>query len=112
MTGILLSPGPMCNLRVVQCLSRVFMSAVNKAKFLSAANKLQAASLGVLVSGVRGGHVFIKKSPKDIEDILQQNEYQDLCTMREYTYRYNLSMAPKMLKIQGVLEQMGMVPNQ
>ena len=114
MTGILLSPGPVCNLQVVQSLSRVFMSSINKSKFLLAANRLQAASFGSLVplrSISSGCQIFVKKTPAEVAELLQLKENQDLCTFDEFQYRFGLpTPAVISLKIQGTLVQMGLVP--
>ena len=89
MTGILLSPGPVCNLIVVQRSSQVFMSAVNKSKFVTAGNRLQALGLGSLVA-VRAQHVFVKKLPNEMASLLLSEGCRDLCTLQEFQFRYTL----------------------
>ncbi len=110
MTGILLTPGPVCNMQVVHSMSRVFMSSVNKSKFLTAAQRLEAASLGTLVSVSGGGDIFVKKVPEETCRMLQVKENQDLCTPDEFQFRFDLP-TPAVIswKVQGSLIQMGMV---
>ena len=89
MTGILLAPGPVCNLIIIQRSSQVFMSAVNKAKFVTAGNRLQGLGLGLMIT-VRAQHVFVKKSLVEMESLLLMEGCGDLCTMEEYRYRFCL----------------------
>ena len=116
MTGILLSPGPVCNLQVVQTLSRVFMSSVNASKFQLAANRLEAASLGSLVplkSVSKSCVVFVKKTPAEIGELLRLKENQDLCTIDEFQYRFSLPTPARVSKkVQWALVQMGLVPKE
>ena len=113
MTGILLSPGPVSTVRVVQSLSGVFMSSVNKSKFLLAANRLEAASLGsvvILKSVSSKCHVFVKKTPAEMSQLLQLKENEHLCTAEEFQYRFELpTPAVVSQKIQRELVQMGLV---
>ena len=114
MSGILLSPGPVSNVRVVQSLSGVFMSAVNKSKFLAAANRLEAAGLGSLVTLDAISNrcqVFVKKSPAEIYELLQIKENQDICTFDEFRERFDLPTTARISqKVQEALVQMGLVP--
>ena len=89
MAGILLVQGPMAVHKAVKNMSQAFNLAVNKAKYLSAATQLQDAGFGTLVvlSQISANtHAFIKKEPKEIEHLLQQNT--DLCSLLEYNQRY------------------------
>ena len=94
MSGVLLSPGPIATKVTVQGVSRVFNNAVNKAKFLAAAGKLQEAGFGELkdVSNLSGQKVmvFIKKPPEEVVDIVQMKGNSDLCTWEEYEMRFRL----------------------
>ncbi len=109
MTGLLLSPGPVCNLRVIQSMSAVFMSAVNKSKFLQAASRLESASLGSVVVVPKGGHMFVKRSPEEMSALLLLKENQELCTIDEFQYRFNLPLPPNIEKIKGGLQQIGLL---
>ncbi len=110
MIGILLSPGPVCNLKVVQGLSRVYNSSVNKTKFISAAKKLEQASFGSLVAALKG-EIFVKKVPEEVGNLLQLKENEGLCTFAEYRYRFGLPTPAKVTqKLRDALIEMGAVP--
>ena len=114
MSGLLLVPGPVATIRSVQGLSRVFNNAANKPKFLSAANKLQEAGLGTLVTMPRVPHsptVFIKKPLEEIQELLLLKENEDLCTVEEYAARFKM-MPPSTvpLKLQETLVGQEIVP--
>ena len=86
MAGILLTCGPVSTQEAVKKTGSIFKFTVTKAKFETAANKLQAEDLGVLVQSSRG--IFIKKAPGEIHDILLKERNSDLCTPQEYDDRY------------------------
>ena len=93
MAGILLNAGPVATQRSVRKISKTFVVTVTKAKFEKAAQRLQAANLGRVVflrsNGALG--VFIKLKPEEIRHMLALPENTDLCTIEEYTMRYNMS---------------------
>ena len=92
MAGILLNAGPIATQRSVRKISKTFVVTVTKAKFEKAAQRLQAANLGRLVflrSNSALG-VFIKLKPDEIRHLLVLPENADLCTIEEYTMRYNM----------------------
>ncbi len=95
MSGILLLPGPVATSLAVKQSSRIFLFALNKSKFEMAANKLKALNLGSLVY-LHGKKVpvFIKKLPTEIGPLLAADGCQDLCTLDEYTARFQ-SVPPK-----------------
>lgn len=113
MSGILLTPGPVCTHTGVQSLSRIFRNSINKAKFLLAANRLQSANLGsvvILEKISKSCHVFVKRSPVDIRQYLDTDENGDLCSVEEYAQKFELPPpAPITLKIQHELVEIGLV---
>ncbi len=91
MAGVLLAPGPVSTRLTVKNMSPAFKLSVSKAKFMSAANQLQSDNLGVLVVLDRissQAHVFVKKTPNEIHDLLLLKQHSDLCTPEEYFTRY------------------------
>ena len=113
MAGVLLTPGPVSTHTAFKSLSRVFNMAINKAKYLSAARKLQDAGLGMLVvleNISSQSHVFVKKMPSEAQAILERDRSAYLCTPAEYEQRFYLppmkSVTPR---IQQSLIQMGYV---
>ena len=91
MAGALLLNGPVVTMESLKKSSSVFLLAVNLSKFEAASNKLQALNLGSL-RYLRGNKfpVFVKKTPSDIAPYLTQGECEDLCSLEEYTERFNL----------------------
>ena len=111
MAGILLAPGPVTLHKSVQGLSRIFNVAVTKTKYVSAANKLQAANFGVLTSVGGKQHIFVKRPPAEAQNLLMMKENSDLATIEEYEHRYNgQSSAAITQKIKDSLVQQGLVP--
>ena len=109
MAGVLLSPGPVSTFYTVQGLSRVFNNAVNKAKFQSAAKKLEESQLGQLVNVGTG--VFIKKPPHKAQTLLLKEDVMDLCTPQEYEDRFRRAPPSTLrLKLQESLVALQLVP--
>ena len=97
MTGMLLTAGPLATLRLVRDTSRKLLLTVTKAKFETAAKRLESANLGrLVVLGGQGpkGAAFIKMSPAEITPYLQIPENADLCTLEEYEARFHLPSPP------------------
>ena len=91
MAGILLLPGPIATITSVKQSSTVFLFALNKSKFETAANKLQALDLGSLVYlHGRSSPVFVKKLPGEMGPLLARDDCKDLCTIEEYKMRFEL----------------------
>ena len=91
MSGLLLTAGPISTVDSVKKSSRIFLFSISKSKFETAASRLQALDLGTLkhLSGKhRHSAVFVKRLPSDVEPILVLDECQDLCTIEEYTERF------------------------
>ena len=97
MTGMLLTAGPLATLRLVRDTSRKLLLTVTKAKFETAAKRLEGSNLGRLVvlsgQGPKGA-AFVKMSPAEIAPYLQMAENADLCTLEEYEARFNLPSPP------------------
>ena len=113
MTAVLLTPGPISTRLTTRNMSKTFKIAVTKQKFHVAANQLQAANLGALVQLHSGSklHVFIKKTPQEVVDLLAMDKNSDLCTVEEYKQRFVMptpaSFKPPM---QDYLVNQGLVP--
>ncbi len=91
MSGILLLPGPIATSISVKQSSKLFLFALNKSKFETASNKLEALNLGKLVY-LHGkfSPVFIKKLPSEMGPLLAREECQDLCSLEEYSGRFEM----------------------
>ena len=114
MTAVLLSAGPVSSHLTTRNMSSSFKVAVNKARFLSAANQLQSAGLGMLVvleNISRNAHVFVKKPPVEMAPILQMPENADMLSVDEYQQRYCLPVPSYITEkmIESVVCQ-GLVP--
>ncbi len=109
MSGVLLAPGPVSTHLSVKGLSPTFNLAISKAKFMAAANQLQAANLGSLVvldNISRSAHVFVKKPPEEV-----RGQLQDFATDEEYSDRFSLPPASTVnMKMQEELVRLGYVP--
>ena len=92
-SGVLLSRGPIATYKTVQNLSRVFHSAVTKQKFIAAGEKLHEFGFGsmVILEDCRNSHVFVKKSPQEMQGILGMTG-SDLCTFEEYGARFEMDL--------------------
>ena len=116
MSGILLVPGPVTTMRSLRGLSGVFNNAINKAKFLTAAKRLENGNLGRLVSldrSFQSLNVFVKLPPEEMQPLLQIKENSDLCSDELYTRKY-VSPSPATISntIKKRLVDMGVVPQQ
>ncbi len=89
MTAILLSPGPVSNVRSVQELSRSLALAVRSSNFQEAATKLEQLEFGVITDGMKNSKIFIKRTPTEVESLLSSKEVEDLCTPEEYKEMFN-----------------------
>ncbi len=116
MTAVLLSAGPVSSHLTTRNMSSSFKVAVNKARFLSAANQLEAAGFGSLVildSISHSAHVFVKKTAAEVAAVLQTPEHSGMCSVEEYEQRFNLPTPSYITeKMQDTLVQMGLVPQQ
>ncbi len=115
MSGILLSPGPIATQETVKGLSRIFHNAVNAARFLSVATKLEDAGFGVLSNDARynlRANVFVKKRPEEVKALLVMKENKDLCLEVEYNARYELPLPSGVSKrMRENLVQAGLIPD-
>ena len=110
MTGILLSAGPVTTLKSVQRTSRMFLLSVTKSKFVNAAKRLVSANLGTLAQVTKKLQVFIKRPPDEMASLLQLPEIEDLCTISEYSDRFNLAPPGTIKKrLQEMLIDKGLV---
>ncbi len=114
MAGVLLTRGPLTTLRSACRLSGVFNDGLSKAKFLSAAKKLEEAGFGSLVEHSHVGRptqVFIKKAPSEVEPLFQESSgFSDLCHIEEYAQKYCLQPSPVVgHRIKTIVVQMGLV---
>ena len=91
MAGILLSAGPIATIDSVKKSSRIFLFAMSKNKFETAAGKLQALHLGALhfLKG-KQSPVFIKRLPSEVGPLLLEGNCEDLCNEEEYVERFSL----------------------
>ena len=91
--AVLLTPGPVANHLTTRGMSSAFKVAITKAKFMTAANQLEANGLGSLVlldSISSSAHVFVKKTPDEFATVLQLPENSGLVSLEEFTARYHL----------------------
>ena len=116
MTAVLLAAGPVSSHLTTRNMSSSFKVAVNKARFLSAANQLEAAGFGkllILDSISRSAHVFVKRTASEIAGLLQMPEYSGMCSVEEYDQRFNMPTPSYITdKMQEALIQQGLVPQQ
>ena len=112
MAGILLSAGPVATQISVKRTSHVFVFSVNKGRFESAAQKLEAANFGTFgfLKGNQTGF-FLKKKPEEVCHLLLMNENADLCTLEEYFERFHLNPPASITpNIKASLVNQGLVP--
>ena len=115
MRAILRTTGPiLTHIAVRQNGASVFRK-VSPEQFLEVAGSLQMAGLGRLVELRLGGRppsiVFIKTPPARVQQVLETDQFSDLCTTTDYAQRYHspiLSSIP--LKMRGELLAQGLVP--
>ncbi len=109
--AILLSPGPVANHLTTRSMSSSFKIAVTKPKFMAAARQLQDEGMGFLVvldAISSSTDVFVKRSPKEMEPLIQP--FSDQFTLEEYEYQYRLAPFSYINQLmQNLLVQMGYV---
>ena len=114
MTAVLLAPGPIATHLNVKNMSSAFQIGVTKAKFMSAANQLQASGLGYLIVLEKissQAHVFVKKTPHEMSVLLQSDAIRTVSAfdIQEYEDRFNMpSPASVTAKMKQCLVELGL----
>ncbi len=112
MAAILQSVGPVTGHRVI-ARNYKFLRLLTVKQFLMAANDLQAADMGMLVTIDSGkGHgrtqLFVKKPPEEMEPYLDANP--NLCSVEYYRERYYKPVSKSITLIERhYLSKMGAV---
>ena len=88
----------------------MFLLSVTKSKFVNAAQRLVSANLGTLMQVTKKLQIFIKRTPDEMAPLLQLPEIGDLCTISEYSNRFNLAPPATITKkMQKMLIDKGLV---
>ncbi len=114
MSAILISAGPVSSNVSFSRRGPHSLRAVSKEQFYTAANMLEAAHLGTVITvnhsfSSRGGSVvFVKKPPDEVEEAISAN--CDIITMDKYITRYNQQIPSCItVKIREQLVSLGML---
>ncbi|XP_072015281.1 uncharacterized protein [Amphiura filiformis] len=94
-SAILLSASPVTSYRLLRTSGPRYLRALSKLDYMTAAQKLEEASIGEVLVSDKAGVSFLKRTPDDVKAILGE-KFSSLCTYEEYYDRYNLPI-PKLI---------------
>ena len=91
MAAILKVPGPVVTPKAVKSTRRCFLHHLTTNNFIEAAEELEKASFGKMVTMQNSGGItvlktFLKKPPVEVEQLLSVNP--DLCNFEFYSMQY------------------------